>query len=171
MFLNFLKKFIVKRKLKNELSITSEDFSLSKIKTVGLLIDETYFSEKKQLIEDLKANGIDNQDITLLLYHDKDKKRDLNFISFSLKNIKWSGVIDNKEVENFKNQKFDLLISYYDLEKPQLLLITKQSKAKYKVGFSNIDKRLNHLMIETTAENNTVFITELFKYLKILNKI
>jgi hypothetical protein len=171
MFLNFLKKFLLKRKLKKALSSISDDFSIEKIKTVGLLIDESYFTEKNQLIQDLKAEGIDEQNITLLLYHDKDKKRDLNFTSFSLKSVSWSGAIDSKEVMDFKTKNFDLLISYYDIEKAPLLLVSQRSKAGFKVGFSTIDKRLNHLMIQTTAENSTIFIHELFKYLRILNKI
>jgi hypothetical protein len=60
---------------------------------------------------------------------------------------------------------------YYDTEKVALLLVSNLSKASFKVGFASIDKRLNHFMIDTNAENYTVFMSELFKYLKILNKI
>jgi hypothetical protein len=63
------------------------------------------------------------------------------------------------------------LISYYDVEKPALLLTTHYSKALFKVGFASVDKRLNHLLIETTAENYKIYLKELFKYLKILKKI
>jgi hypothetical protein len=171
MFLNFLKKFLLKRKLKKTLSSLSSEVSDEKIKTVGLIIDETYFINKSQVIQELQAQGIEKQNISLLLYHDKDKKRDLNATSFSMKNVSWSGVIDNEEVVAFEAQNFDLLISFYDVEKVALLWVTKRSKAGFKVGFSTIDKRLNHLMIQTTAENSTIFIEELFKYLKILNKI
>lgn len=170
MFLNFLKKFILKRKLKKGL-LASDVLSAEKIKTVGLLIDETYFAQKNQLIQELEANGMKSQNITLLLYHDKNKKRDFNFTSFSLKNISWSGSVDNQEVVDFKAKNFDLLISYYDVEKPALLLVTQRSKALFKVGFATIDKRVNHLMIDTTVANSAVFVDELFKYLRILNKI
>jgi len=64
-----------------------------------------------------------------------------------------------------------MLISYYDIEKAALLLVTQRTNANFKVGFSTIDKRLNHFMINTVAENYTVFTNELFRYLKILNKI
>ena len=64
-----------------------------------------------------------------------------------------------------------MLISYYDVEKPPLVLVTLQSKAKFKVGFSTIDKRLNAFMITTVAEKHGEFVAELFKYLKILKKI
>lgn len=171
MFLDFLKKFLLKRKLKQAFGIITDDFSVDKIKTVGLIIDETYFTDKAKLIELLKINGIEEKSITLLLYHDKNKKRDVNFTSFSLKSVSWSGAIGDQEIVDFKAKNFDLLISYYDLEKAPLLLVTQRSKATFKVGFSNIDKRVNHFMIQTTAENSAVFIEELFKYLKILNKI
>lgn len=171
MFLDFLKKFLLKRKLKQAFEIVPDNFSPDKIKTVGLVIDETYFSGKDNLIQELKAKGIEEESITLLLYHDKNKKRDVKFTSFSLKNVSWSGAIGDKEIVDFKSKKFDMLISYYDIEKAPLLLVTQRSKATFKVGFSNIDKRVNHFMIQTTAENSAVFIEELFKYLKILNKI
>ncbi|HCQ14581.1 MAG TPA: hypothetical protein DIU01_15210, partial [Flavobacterium sp.] len=72
---------------------------------------------------------------------------------------------------DFTNASFDLLISYYDIEKAPLILVTNLSKANFKVGFASVDKRLNHFMIDTNAENYKVFIEELFKYLKILNKL
>ena len=78
---------------------------------------------------------------------------------------------DKKEVKNFIAEPFDLLINYYDTEKVALLLVSNLSKASFKVGFASIDKRLNHFMIDTNAENYIVFMSELFKYLKILNKI
>ena len=171
MFLNFLKKFLLKRKLKKALSLDSDGYSVDKIRTVGLLIDETYFAKKEDLIRALEDNGVEKEHIKVLLYHDKDKKRDANFPSLSLKSVSWSGSIEKEDVVQFKATKFDLLISYYDIEKAPLLLVTQRSKASFKVGFSTIDKRLNHLLIQTTAEDHTIFIQELFKYLKILNKI
>lgn len=171
MFLNFLKKFFLKRTLRKTYLAQTNCFSTDKIETVGLLIDETHFPNKSELIEGLKANGIQENNITLLLYHDKDKKRDFNFTSFSLKNISWSGSVNDQEIVDFKSKSFDILISYYVVEKPALLLVTQRSKALFKVGFSNIDKRINHFMIDTTIENSNVFVDELFKYLKILNKI
>ena len=85
--------------------------------------------------------------------------------------MSWTATFSNPEVLNFINENFDLLINYYDVEKIPLVLLSNESKASFKVGFSAIDKRLNHFMINTNAENYTVFIDELFKYLKILNKI
>ena len=121
-------------------------------------------------------------------FKDKDKTESDNFVqeyqSSFLKKSPVSGIdweytsvkqllptIKLQEVNDFINQKFNLLISYYDVEKAILLKVTHDSKAQFKVGFSSIDKKLNHLMINTNAENHTVFVHELFRYLKILSKI
>ena len=172
MFLNFIKDFFLKRILKNNLHNVKSSSSALSIKTVGLLIDESYFFEKEGLVKELITNGILESDIKLIVYKDKLKKNEVySHPTFSIKNLDWKAEITNLEVNDFVNEKFDLLISYYDVEKAILLTITHNSKAQFKVGFSSVDKRLNHLMINTNAENYKVFAHELFRYLKILNKI
>ena len=146
--------------------------SASSIKTVGLLIDESYFFEKNALVKELKANGILENDVKLIVYKDKLRKNEVYSLpTFSIKHLDWKAEITYPAINDFINEKFDLLISYYDVEKAILLMITHNSKAQFKVGFSSVDKRLNHLMINTNAENYKVFVHELFRYLKILNKI
>ncbi|WP_243233374.1 DUF6913 domain-containing protein [Flavobacterium pectinovorum] len=66
----------------------------------------------------------------------------------------------------FIETEFDLLISYYDVQKPILKLITNQSKAKFKVGFASIDKNMNRWMINTALVDYKLFVFELFKYLR-----
>ena len=117
-------------------------------------------------------NGIYSENIKFLVFKNKVKKNEtFDYNVFTYKNINWNATFDSKEVNDFINDNFDLLISYYDTEKAPLLLVTNLSKSNFKVGFTSIDKRLNHFMIDTNAENYTVFIDELFKYLKILNKL
>ena len=82
-----------------------------------------------------------------------------------------SGEINKKEVNDFIETPFDLLINYYDVNKSALLLLSTKSKAKFKVGFDTVDKRVNHFIIKTLVEDFNEFVLELFKYLKILNKI
>lgn len=172
MFLNFLKNFLLKRKLKNSLSNVTNNFSGQKIQTVGILIDESYFNDRQGLIKELIQNGIRQENVSILVYKDKVKKNEIfDNPTFSLKDVNWMGEIEKSEVILFLNQNFDLLINYYNVERAALLLVTQKTKANFKVGFSTIDKRLNHFMINTEAENYKVFSDELFKYLKILNKI
>lgn len=172
MFLKYIKDYFLKRILKNNLQNVKSISSAVSIQTVGVLIDESYFFEKEALMEELKANGILENNIKLVVYRDKLRKNEsYSQPTFSIKHLNWKAEITNPAVNDFINEKFDLLISYYDVEKAILLNITHNSKALFKVGFSSVDKRLNHLMINTNAENYKVFVHELFRYLKILNKI
>ena len=163
----FLKKNVIKR-LATQNSIASND----KVLTIGVLVDETYFAETSQLVERIISQGIQKNNISIIVYKDKIKKKDvLNEPYFSLKNISISGEIDKKGVIDFLETPFDLLINYYDVNKYALLLLSSKSKAKFKVGFDTVDKRINHFIIKTLVEDYNEFVLELFKYLKILNKI
>lgn len=172
MFLKYIKDYFLKRILKKNLQNVKGIASAVSIKTVGLMIDESYFFEKEALVQELIANGIVESNIKVIVYSDKLKKNEVYLQpTFNIKHLNWKSEITNPAVNDFINESFDLLISYYDVEKAILLNITHNSKALFKVGFSSVDKRLNHLMINTNAENYKVFVHELFRYLKILNKI
>ncbi len=172
MFLNKIKDFWTKKIIKKRLSTVKHLSSNDSINTIGLIIDESYFNKKDALINELIKNGIQFQNIKLLVFKDKIKKNEVfDYAFFSYKDLSWIASINNQDVNDFISQKFDLLINYYDLEKAPLLVASNLSKASFKVGFSNVDKRLNQFMIDTNAENYIIFIEELFKYLKILNKL
>ena len=172
MFLKIFKNFSAKRIIKKKLVNSYSDVSDCKIKTVGILIDETDFYEKENLVKALLKSGFESENITLLAYKNKYKKKEeLDYLHFSKKDVSWIGTIDKKEVHEFKTKEFDLLIGYFQEKKAPLLLVTHNSKAKFKAGFSNIDKRLFHLMIDIPQEDYAVFVDELVKYLRILNKL
>ena len=172
MFLNYFKNFYIKKYVKNKLSNVTNLFQNDKVTTVGILVDETLFNKKEALIDQLINNGIDVNNIRLLVFKDKiQKKETYNYPIFSQSDLSLIGKIINKDAEAFIAEPFDLLINYYDVEKVSLIIATNESKAKFKVGFETIDKRLNHFIIESKIEDYGIFVTELFKYLKILNKI
>lgn len=172
MFSNIIKDFFLKRKVKKGLEQYELYCSNVLIKKVGILIDETYFNETEGLINQLIKTGINIENIDTLFYLDKRKKNiDVSKPYFFQNAISWNGNFDNEYVIEFIEKPFDLLISYYDVEKPILLNVTKMSKAKFKAGFHTIDKRINHFMVNLPAENYKEYISELFKYLKILKKI
>lgn len=174
MFLNYLKGFSVKKILKNSLlNVKSSSFS-GNVKTIGLVVDESHFANAQLLIEEFVANGIAKENIELLVYKSKSNVNlatTVTVTKLESSHLNWNAQIKNEAVNDFIAKDFDLLVSYYDVEKAILLVVTHESKAKFKVGFSTIDKRLNNLMINTNLENYKVFVQELFRYLKILNKI
>ena len=167
-----MKDFILKKTLKKNLKNLENSFTIGTVKSVGLLIDSTCFVETEELIQGLIDNGIKLENITTIIYSENIKNSiNSKFTSFSSSQLSWNGRITGLEVSDFITQNFDLLINYYDIENAILLNITHNSNAHFKVGFSNIDNRFNHFMITTTIENHVIFIKELFKYLKLLNKL
>jgi len=172
MFIKYIKELSLKKRLKNSIKNVKDTILSTSVTTVGLLIDENYFFDKQKLVDELTENGIKREDISLLAFQNVQKKNEnYDVPTFFNKDVTWNGDFSADFVTDFINSKFDVLISYYDVEKAPLLLVTNKSKASFKVGFSSVDKRLNHLMIAINAENYKVFIHELFRYLKILNKI
>lgn len=172
MFLKFIKDFGLKKIIKKSLSGYKPVSSPDVVITVGILIDESYFSEKDSLIKELALNGIAANNIETLSFKEKVKPKEIIEGSYyTRKDISVLGTFEKEDVASFINKPFDMLISYYDVEKAPLLLATLKSKAKFKVGFSNIDNRFNNFMISSQAEKYSEFVSELIKYLKILNKI
>ncbi len=172
MFLNFLKNFFLKNKLKNSLVNINFESTTKKVDSIGVLIDESIFTDKELLLKSLEENFFEKQNIKILLFRNTIKKTEnFDYPIFSNDHLSWNGTFEKQEINDFLNQNFDLLINYYDTDKTPLLYASMQSKATFKVGFSSVDKRLNQFMIDTTVENYNIFVTELFKYLKILNKI
>ncbi len=143
-----------------------------KIRSVGIIFDDTYFDDYKKMIASLSEAGIAENQIKVLVLKNKIKKSDTyEYPVFTPRDLSWRATFDKSEVREFADHEFDLLINYYEKEKSALLIVSHLSKAKFKVGFSSVDKKLNHFMIDTTASEHQIFIDELIKYLKILNKI
>ncbi len=172
MFYKIIKNFFLKKNVNKKLETKLPFLEHQKIETIGLLVDETYFANTASLVDAILSQGFKKEQITVLVYKDKIKSKEvINEPFLSLKNISFSGEINKPEAINFLEQPFDLLINYYDVNKYGILLLSMQSKAKFKVGFDSVDKRVNHFIITELVENYKEFISELFKYLKILNKI
>jgi hypothetical protein len=114
MFLNYLKDFstkkIVKKRLSNVKHLTSE----GKIKTVGIIFDESYFTEREALVQELIQNGIDEKAVKVLVFKDKIKKNEqFDYPTFSYKDLSWHGTVDKNEVKEFIAEPFYFLIKYY----------------------------------------------------------
>jgi hypothetical protein len=170
--LKYIKDFFVKKALKNGIGKLENVANSSPIKTVGLLIDISYFSEIDSIVKNIIVRGVLEKNIKILAYNDKlGESKFAPQPTFGYENLNWKGQFTDSKIIDFTTEKLDLLISYYELERPILLKITNDSIAKFKVGFAAIDKKLNHLTIDTALSNQEVFIEELFKYLKIVNKI
>jgi hypothetical protein len=172
MFLNYIKNFLLKKTLKNCLCNVREESLNAPITRVGLIVDESNFLETAALKQEIISNGISEENIKVIVYRDILKSKEVYIEpTFGLKDLNLGSEFKSAIVKDFLSQEFDLLINYYSEEKPFLVLLTHRTVAKFKAGFSSVDKRLNHLMINVNLENYKSFSQELFRYLKILNKI
>jgi hypothetical protein len=172
MFYTIIKNFFLKKNVTKRLLKQKNQLVQKKIASVGLLVDESYFSNTEALVDQIVLQGIDKEQIKILVYKDKIKSKEIIASPFlSLKNISFTGEINKNEVIDFLETPFDLLINYYDVNKYALLLLSVQSKANFKVGFDTVDKRVNHFILKMLVDQYELFTSELFKYLKILNKI
>lgn len=172
MFLKFIKDFGLKKIIKKTLPVYEAPVSDKSVVTVGVILDETYFTERESLVREIASFGIKPENIQTLSFYEHVKKSQLpQCCHFTYKEINSDGTFSKQDVTEFINRPFDLLISFYDVQKPPLALITLQSKATFKAGFSTTDSRLHTFMVASQAEKFKEFIAELFRYLKILNKI
>jgi hypothetical protein len=172
MFYRTIKRFFLKKYIKKRLSQGLTDVNQDSIKTIGVLVDETVFFETEKLIQEFKKYSAGQFKINLLVYRKKPKKNEkVNHAYYTFSNVSFSGEIRKTEVDNFVNFPFDMLVSYYYFSNSDLELVTLKSKAKFKVGFENINNQLNHFFIKTQVEKYVEFTEVLFNYLKILKKI
>ena len=80
-------------------------------------------------------------------------------------------ILKSFEIDDFVDQPFDLLISYYNSNKLELNLVTALSKANFKIGINIQDARLHDLIIDVKTSKIDVFKVELIKYLTQLNRL
>ncbi|MBN8642578.1 MAG: hypothetical protein J0L86_12270 [Flavobacteriales bacterium] len=172
MFSHKFKDFIIKNSVKKRLSNVKHIASTNSVQTIGIIFDESQNTHREKLMNEIKKWQLSPLSIEFIVFKDRVKKTEVfDYSVFSNKDITWNASFTNAEVNQFSAKKFDLLISYYDEEKAALLLLTQISKANFKVGFSSVDHRLNHFLIQTEIDKSATFAEELFKYLKILKKI
>ena len=172
MFLDFIKNLVLKNTLKKSLRNVEDESLNSSIVKVGLIVDASNFTETELLKQEIISNGISENDIKVIVFRDVlNSKVIYSEPTFGLKDIDFKSKFTKQPINQFVEEEFDLLINYFEEEKPFLLLLAHRSKAKFKVGFSAVDNRLNHLLINIEKVNYKGFTKELFRYLKILNKI
>lgn len=172
MFLDFIKSFVLKRTLKKSLRDVKEESLVSPVVSVGLVVDESNFEKTAALKQEIAANGILESNIKVIVFRDIVKSKTAYLEpTFGFQDLNFNSQFTKQSINEFLAEEFDLLINYYNEEKPSLLLLTHRCKAKFKVGFSAVDNRLNHLLINIGQDNYKGFSSELFRYLKILNKI
>ncbi len=146
-----------------------------KLKTLGVLLDARQSVDVMSVMRLADQLGVKALDLDVLgLKEPKDtakQKASNNTNYFDEKMISSSGSFKSNSIEDFVNKPFDVLISFYAVEQKGLDLVAAKSNAKFKVGFANVDNRINDLVLGVDPNNSDQYISELKKYLKILEII
>lgn len=146
-----------------------------KLKTLGVLLDarnSVDVMSVMRLADHLGVKAIDLDVLGLKESKDTAKQQPSNNTNyFDEKMISNSGSFKSDSIHNFVNKSFDVLISFYGHQQIGLDIVAATSKAKFKVGFATVDNRINDLVIGVDPDNSDLYISELKKYLKILEII
>lgn len=159
--------------MRNELKNAQQEVESRKgIKSIGVIVDLDNFDNSdvfSQLIDDFKLRHSAIKIIGYRGFYDKNSPYATPV--FSDKDLGWGGDIENSYALEFLTKEYDLLINYYTQDKLMMQLMTVKTKARIKVGFDEVDKDLNDLILQTSLKDFTTFKTELKKYLKVMNEL
>ena len=106
-----------------------------------------------------------------------DSKEVMNFYQyytgfhfFTIKDSNWQGIPSNHNINDFINEKIDILIDLHLSENFQLDYINAMSKASFKIGPYTPDSSKYDFMIDIKANPTADFLCEQIKhYLSIIN--
>lgn len=163
---SFLKKRFDTSLLENS---KSRVVSQKEIQSVGILTTEVIFSKINIQKEIEAVLGIKNSKI--YSFRDYNKTDEPSFKHFSKNDINWKAQFTDPSFQNFLEQPFDLLIGFFNTNNLYLESAFLQSKATFKVGFSNVNSALYELEISEEVHNVSAFCSELKKYLLVLKKL
>lgn len=147
--------------------------NISNLKTLAVLIDATQSINIVSLLKLANELGVKSEELKVIGYKEDQKEiiDDKDTAYYNDKSFGVNGAIKSKSLQDFVDKDFDVLINFYEKNSVELNYVAAASKAKFKVGFAEVDNRINDLIIGSTTNDANLFISELKKYLKILQII
>ncbi|RKR13392.1 hypothetical protein CLV91_2111 [Maribacter vaceletii] len=159
--------------LKAELSKPKAEVKRKKgITSIGCIVDLDKFENSNLFYEFIEEFSLRPNAVKIIGYKSfYDKNSPYSIPVFSGKDLGWNGNIENSYALEFLSRDYDMLVNYYNEENLLLELMTVKTRARVNVGFVEVDKVYNDLILDTPMNNFKVFKTELKKYLRVLNEI
>ncbi len=173
MILKGLKRNAIKKSIEAHLQKRNASPSgISNLNTLAVLIDASQSVNILSLVKLANELGVKSDKLKVMGYkEEKDIEDDKDAAYYNDKSFAVNGSIKSKSLQDFINKDYDVLISFYPEDKMELNYVAAASKSKLKVGFAEVDNRINDLIIGSAVNNTNLFIKELKKYLKILQII
>ena len=172
MFIKFLKDRSNKKYINRILENRSFFVNNKKIEKIGIILNISEYKNYDKLREIFQNFGVSENKIKFITFlSENDTKLNHWDSYFEPKDFGWNGKIKNLDLEEFVNNDFDALISYYKKDNIELNYATARSRANFKIGLSNYNNNLNDFIIDINPNFIDIFGKELEKYLIGLNKI
>tara|TARA_B100000614_G_C14264707_1_gene376605 strand:+ start:73 stop:603 length:531 start_codon:yes stop_codon:yes gene_type:complete len=170
--MNFFKKQFLSKIYRKEIafkSINSKRKFNKKISNIGVILDGNLSVPEDLMFNLASIFGLSKSRVFILIY--TDIKRKENLVSserrFYSSDINFFGKF-NKTITKFNSKRYDILINYYDRNFLPMKLVTLRCQSKINVGFSNVDHRLNDLILNIDITDSLLFLSEFEKYIKLL---
>lgn len=172
MFLDGLKAKSILRKIEKSVNERELISSHSPVATIAILQERRSPFDPKNVKSLLDMLGVQEEQVTILEYvKNLTREQKEEQLLYSEKQLGWKGVFKTKSLKDFEKKPFDILLSYYISKELSLNAMTALSQAKFKVGITSSLEEINDLTIHVKKGQETVFISELEKYLRILKVI
>jgi len=173
MILKGLKRNALKKNIEANLKKRSaSSLGISRLTTLAVLIDASYDVNILSLVKLANELGVSHEKLKIIGYkEDKELESNNEAAYYNDKSFAVNGSVKNQFLKEFIDKEYDVLIGFYEENKIELNSVAAASKARLKIGFSQVDNRINDLIIGATVNNPNLFIKELKKYLKILQVI
>ncbi len=170
-----LKNLFIKKHLSALMDQPVLQVGLKGVCTLAILTDLEQDAALEMVKNALKIFKLDPSKCKVLLLDpvlDNSYTEDLpNCIYLQKQDIKWGGGLKhNTDAADFANTSYDVLINFCSEKNLRFNYIAALSKAKFKIGLchSTISTK-NNLCINIGFNQPDIFLSEIKKYLKILN--
>lgn len=142
------------------------------LNAVGVIVDLDRFDRSEAFYELIDAFSLRPNAVKIMGYKRYyDKNSPYSTPVFSDKDLGWNGDIENSYALEFLSREYDLLINYFKEDNLLMELMSIKTKARMRVGFSELDSAYNDLIFDCELSDFRLFKQELKKYLVVLNEL
>lgn len=154
------------RKLENSLGERRQHWP----KTLVIVFDVNQVSDIKLFKKWAQTLHIPVENLTLLGFT-KDAKNDSveGAVLFDKNLVKWSGGISSVDFKKILSASYDLQINYFETPSIMTRYVSLKLNSGFKVGYPSHEECSYDLAVNVPLTNQELFISEIAKYLKILN--
>ena len=170
MIFKSLHESLVKKKINKSLELLNEQIRIkpNPIKTIGCIIDPLFPVEVNNFIKLVNKIGLKEKDLKLITFQENENGFNIfSNMNVTPKSISFTANLTGKDSLEFISYDYELLINFFKSNNV-LTLLSSKVNAKFRVGFSSVDSRLNDLMFSDKINKFKEFDSELIKYLRII---